>query len=197
MASGSFATMSATIGVSMVPGHTALIADTPGGIFERGTLRQPDHPVLGCQAGNRRGVDDGAAALLAHLAQLVFHAVPDAAQIDRVHALEFFAADISHFHGRGYHAGVIERGIEATKGGYRLLDHCGYLSLVRDIAADGNRLMAGGTSCSAAERTAFSWTSASATAAPASAKALAVVRPMPEPAPVTRATLFSKDEFIM
>jgi hypothetical protein len=146
--------MSATIGVSMVPGHTALIADTPGGIFERGTLRQPDHPVLGCivgcaagdadQAGNRRGVDDGAAALLAHLAQLVFHAVPDAAQIDRVHALEFFAADISHFHGRGYHAGVIERGIEATKGGYRLLDHCGYLSLVRDIAADGNRLMAGG-----------------------------------------------------
>src|SRR6266576_1736131 len=52
------------------------------------------------------------------------------------------------------------------------------------------------TSSSAAERTAFSLTSASATAAPASAKALAVVRPMPEPAPVTSATLFSKDEFI-
>src|SRR5260370_21931945 len=52
------------------------------------------------------------------------------------------------------------------------------------------------TSSSAAERTAFSLPAANATAAPASAKALAVVRPMPEPAPVTSATLFSKDEFI-
>src|SRR5258708_32852018 len=52
------------------------------------------------------------------------------------------------------------------------------------------------TSSSAEERTAFSLTSANATAAPASAKALAVVRPMPEPAPVTRATLLSKDEII-
>src|SRR5437870_4589528 len=52
------------------------------------------------------------------------------------------------------------------------------------------------TSSSAAERTAFSSMSASTTAAPASAKALAVARPMPEPAPVTSATLFSKDKFI-
>src|SRR5438046_8064430 len=52
------------------------------------------------------------------------------------------------------------------------------------------------TSSSAAERTAFSLTSAKATAAPASAKALAVTSPMPEPAPVTSATLFSKDMFI-
>src|SRR5438132_4051148 len=52
------------------------------------------------------------------------------------------------------------------------------------------------TSFSASERTAFSLTSANATAAPASANALAVTRPMPEPAPVTSATLFSKDMFI-
>jgi hypothetical protein len=38
--------------------------------------------------------------------------------------------------------------------------------------------------------------SASVTAAPTSAKALAVARPMPEPAPVTSATLFSKDKFM-
>jgi hypothetical protein len=34
------------------------------------------------------------------------------------------------------------------------------------------------------------------TDAPSSAKAFAVARPMPEPAPVTSATLFSKDKFI-
>src|SRR5439155_2475900 len=52
------------------------------------------------------------------------------------------------------------------------------------------------TSFSAAERTAFSLTSANTTAAPWSAKVLAVTRPMPEAAPVTSATLFSKDMFI-
>src|SRR5258706_15089650 len=76
-------------------------ADSSGGIFERGALRQPDHSMLGgmvcCsardadQTANRRVVDDGAASLLTHLAQLVLHAVPDAAQIDPVHAFEFFA----------------------------------------------------------------------------------------------------------
>src|SRR5437868_13911871 len=98
--------------------------------------------MVGCAAGNtdqtanRRVVDDRAASLLTHLAQLVFHAVPDAAQIDPVHALEFFAADISHFHGRRLYAGVVERGIEATKGGYRLRDHRCYFSFASDIAAN-------------------------------------------------------------
>src|SRR6266550_2596359 len=129
-------------------------ANTSGGIFERSALRQPDHSVLGCMVGcaagdadqtaNRRVVDDGAASLLAHLAELVFHAVPDAAQIDPVHALELFATDVSHFHGRRLYASVIERRIEATKGGYSLLDHCCYFSLVSDIAPDGNRLVTGG-----------------------------------------------------
>jgi hypothetical protein len=32
--------------------------------------------------------------LLTHLAQLVLHAVPDAAKIDRIHAIELFAAGI-------------------------------------------------------------------------------------------------------
>src|SRR5438552_13414669 len=38
--------------------------------------------------------------------------------------------------------------------------------------------------------------STSATAAPSAANACAAARPIPEPAPVTSATLFSKDEFI-
>src|SRR5438094_40484 len=129
-------------------------ANSSGGIFERSALRQPDHSVLGCMVGratgdadqtaNRRVVDNGAASLLAHLAELVFHAVPDAAQIDPVHALELFAADISHFQGRRLYAGVIERRIESTKGRYSLLDHCCYLSLVSDIATDADCLVTGG-----------------------------------------------------
>lgn len=59
------------------------------------------------------------------------------------YALEFFAADIGHFHGKRYYAGVIERGMEATKGGYRLRDHCCYFSFVSDIAANADRLVFG------------------------------------------------------
>src|SRR5438876_4038380 len=51
-------------------------------------------------------------------------------------------------------------------------------------------------SSSAAERAASSFQSANTTEAPDSAKALAVARPNPDPAPVTSATLFSKDMFI-
>src|SRR2546421_10680674 len=96
------------------------------------------------QAANGRAVDDGTASLLAHLAQLVLHAVPDAAEIDRVHAIEFFAAGISSFNGRRLHASVVVRRIQATEGGYRLLDHGCYVSLVSDIAADSKRFMVGG-----------------------------------------------------
>src|SRR6266705_1195552 len=75
-------------------------ANSSGGIFERSALRQPDHSVLGCmvdcaagdadQTANRRVVDDGGPSLLAHVAQLVLHAVPHAAKIDTVHTLELF-----------------------------------------------------------------------------------------------------------
>src|SRR5436190_22229657 len=51
-------------------------------------------------------------------------------------------------------------------------------------------------SSSAAERAASSFESANTTEAPDSAKAFAVARPSPDPAPVTSATLFSKDMFI-
>src|SRR5213593_1771632 len=109
------------------PRAHSINANSSGGIFERGALRQPDHSVLGCmvhcaagnadQTANRRVVDDGAASLLTHLAQLILHAVPDAAQIDSVYAIELFAADFSHFHGRRLYTGVIERRIETPEGG--------------------------------------------------------------------------------
>ena len=52
------------------------------------------------------------------------------------------------------------------------------------------------TSCSVAVRAAVSLTSARATAAPSAANACAAANPIPEAAPVTSATLFSKDKFI-
>src|SRR5437879_12789833 len=51
-------------------------------------------------------------------------------------------------------------------------------------------------SASAAERTDVSFQSARTTEAPDSAKAFAVARPSPDPAPVTSATLPSKDMFM-
>src|SRR6266576_5756953 len=146
------------------PRAHSINANSSGGIFERGAPREPDHSVLGCmvhcaagnadQTANRRVVDDGAASLLAHLAQLVLHAVPDAAQIDPVYAIEFFPAGISHFHGRRLYTGVIERRIEATEGGYSLRNHRCYLSLIRDVATDANRLVTGGNEffCRSANR---------------------------------------------
>ena len=94
MASGSFANMSATIGVLIVPGHTALMRIPLEGIFERSALRQADHSVLSCmigrptgkavQAADRRAVDDFAVSLLAHQAELVLHAVPHDEWVQRV-----------------------------------------------------------------------------------------------------------------
>jgi hypothetical protein len=106
--------------------------------------------MVGCSAGdadqtaNRRVVDDGAASLLAHLAQLILHAVPHAAQIDPVYAVEFLAGHISQFHSSRLYAGVVEGRIEATEGGYSLRNHRCYLSFVRDIATDANRLVTAG-----------------------------------------------------
>src|ERR1700739_2149668 len=57
-------------------------------------------------------------------------------------------------------------------------------------------LCALGVKSSTGARNACSSASANATEAPDSAKAFAVARPNPDPAPVTRATLFSKDMFI-
>jgi hypothetical protein len=42
------------------------------------------------------------------------------------------------------HAGVVVRGIQATEGGHGVRDHRCHFSLVGDVAADGNRLIAGG-----------------------------------------------------
>jgi len=99
--------------------------------------------MIGCAAGdadqaaNRRVVNDGAASLAHASAELVIHAVPDAAQIDPVHPLEFFAADISHFHG-GDCIPALLNAARATKGN-GLLDHSA-IQPRRDIAANADAL---------------------------------------------------------
>jgi len=82
--------------------------------------------------------------LFAHLAQLVLHAVPNSAEIDRNHSIEIFATCISGFRDRTLHAGVIERRIEPAKGGHGLLHHRLHLRLISHIAARGNGLVTGG-----------------------------------------------------
>src|SRR6266478_6944539 len=128
--------------------------DAPRGIFERSALREPKHTVLGGvihsptgdahETTTRRVADDRAAPLLAHLAQLVFHAVPNAAEIDRVDAVEFFATRIGGLGYRTLHTSIIERGINPSEGGDGLLDHGCHLFLIGYVAANGERPVAPG-----------------------------------------------------
>src|SRR5260370_37660526 len=108
--------MSATIGVSMVPGHTALMRMPLAAYSSAALFVIPITPMFGSmvhgaagkadQAADRRAVDDGAISLLAHLAQLVFHAVPNAVKIDRLDAIVFLAAGVGHLHRGRLDAGV-------------------------------------------------------------------------------------------
>jgi hypothetical protein len=87
-------------------------------VFERSASGEADHAVLGCVIGGTAGksdeapkrgaVDDGAAALPAHLAQLVFHAGPNAAQVDRVHPVEDLGRLVGRVARRGLDPGIVE-----------------------------------------------------------------------------------------
>jgi hypothetical protein len=144
--------MPATIGVSMIRAHR-VDPDSPGGIFESSAFGQPEYPVFGCaihsptgdahESADRRAVDDGAASLFAHQEQLVLHAAPDAAQIDGEHAIKVLGAGVSCLRKGALHAGIVERRIQLSETEDGLLDHRCHLSLIRDIATDANRLMAG------------------------------------------------------
>src|SRR3989442_1015145 len=135
-------------------GAHGIDANASGGIFKRGALRQPDHAVLRCvidgpagdayEAADRRIVHDGPASLFAHLEQLVLHAEPDTAEIDCIHSVELLTSGISSFNGETLDTGIVERRVQPPKCRNSLLDHRLHLSFIRDIAANSNRLMAGG-----------------------------------------------------
>jgi hypothetical protein len=133
--------------------------------------------------------------LLAHLSQFELHETPDAAEVDAHHAVVILAGRIGRFREHILDARVIVSRIETSKD----------LDIFFTIAAtwassDTSQRMAIAwrplaAISFAADCAASSFRSASATEAPALANAFAVARPNPEPAPVTRATLFSKDIF--
>src|SRR5439155_22313009 len=89
---------------------------------------------------DRRAIDDCAAALAEHLVQLVLHAAPDAAQVDGDHAIPFVAADLGGLHASLHDAGVVECSIEPSERGHGSVDHGRHLSVIGDVAANGERL---------------------------------------------------------
>src|SRR5258708_1011917 len=68
--------------------------NSSGGVFKSRTFRQPDDSMFGGVVDRAAGdadeptdggvVDDGTAALRAHLEQLILHAVPHTTEIDRI-----------------------------------------------------------------------------------------------------------------
>jgi hypothetical protein len=76
-----------------------------------------------------------------------------------------------------------------------LRDHCFHLSLVGDIATDGDRLMAGGNQFLYCGANRVLMEVHQRDGSPRLSEGFGVARPMPEPAPVTSATLSLKDQF--
>jgi hypothetical protein len=106
-----------------------------GGVVS-GTSRQA------YQAANGRAIDDGAAALRSHVVALMFHASPDATQIDGVNPIEFFARNVGSLNRRRLHAGIVERGIQPAEFRHGPFDRCGDIAFVGDVALNPDRLMA-------------------------------------------------------
>src|SRR5579863_681273 len=116
-------------------------------VFESRALREPydsvlrgviDSPLCTAKApSKRRAIDDGTAALFAHLLQLEFHAAPHTAQIDAHHPVIIFAGGIGRFCKNVLNAGVVVGRIESAESGDRLFHHGVYLRVVRHVAADG------------------------------------------------------------
>jgi len=145
--------MSVTIGVVMVPGQTALIRIPRGAYSRAALLVRPRTPCLVAWFGGPAGiadesaeggaVDDRAAALGAHLGELVLHAGPHAAQVDRGQPVERFRRFVGGVADRELDAGVVERHVKAAERVDRSGDHRGDLVLVGDIAPHPEHLMPG------------------------------------------------------
>ena len=96
------------------------------------------------QAAERGAVDNGAAALRAQRPQLVLHAGPDAAQVDRVHAVEGLGRFVGGVGRRDLDAGVVEREVEPAEARHGPVYERGDLLLVGDVAGDAERPTARG-----------------------------------------------------
>jgi hypothetical protein len=156
------------LSATMVPGQIALMR-MPRGAYSRAALvvspitrawRRGRQTGLDVRRSAERGaVDDGTAALGAHLAQLVFHARPHPAQIDRVDTVEDLGGFVGGVAGWNLDAGVVERHVEPVE------------------RVDGGLHRPAAVNSSVAIPSVVPLTSAMTTAAPPSANAHAVARP--------------------
>ena len=94
------------------------------------------------EPADRGAVDDGAGALLAHLAKFEPHAVPDAPEIDRDHPVEIVRRGVGGIRDHVLDAGVVVGCVQSTEGGDGLSDHGLDLPVVRHVAGDRQRLVA-------------------------------------------------------
>ena len=76
-----------------------------------------------------------------HLSQLVLHAGPDAAEVDRVHPVEVVGGLVGGVAWWDHDPGVVERHVEPAQGSDGAVDEGGDLVFVRDVAWDAQRLM--------------------------------------------------------
>jgi hypothetical protein len=145
--------MSVTIGVSIVRAD-GVDLDAAWRVLQRGAFGEAEDAVLGGVVGGAAGqaneapergaVHDRPAALIAHLAQLVLHAVPDAAEVDRRDTLEALGRLVGRVGGRDHDAGVVECHVEPPELGDGALHEGGDLALVGDVAGDTEGLASRG-----------------------------------------------------
>src|SRR5437667_3302798 len=206
IASGSLANMSATIGVSMVPGHTALMRMPLEAYSSAALFVSPITPCLDAWYVARPGMPiRPPIEEQLTIAPLPCLRIWRSSYFMQFHTprrlMAFTRSNSSPLPSAVSTAGDCTPALLYAASRRPKVDTvCSIMAATSASSATLQRtaiaLWPAETSSSAAERTACSSMSASTTAAPASAKALAVARPMPEPAPVTSATLFSKDKFI-
>ena len=117
-------------------------------VFQRGRLGQADDGMFAAavgrhfgradQPGYGRSVDDGAAALLHHLRQLVLHAQPDALDVDIHDAVKHRFRTVGQAHVLFFNACVVESAVEAAKSIYRRGHHRLNIKGFADIRLDKN-----------------------------------------------------------
>jgi hypothetical protein len=130
---------------------------------------------------------------LAHLEQFVLHAAKYGAEIDAVHTIEFRQAGIGDFRNRALNTGVVECRIQPAEARNRSLYHGFYLPVIGHVAQYADGFVSGGDQFLGGcpnrgfidirqrDRGAFC------------RKGARGGDPIPEAAPVTSATLPSKD----
>jgi len=79
-----------------------------------------------------------------HLRELVLHARPHTAEVDRVHAVEDLGRFVGGVTRRNLDAGVVERHVQPAVGVDRGADGCGDAVLVGDVTFDAEDLVAVG-----------------------------------------------------